>query len=255
MNEKALRTGAAQADSREDRNEAARTLSAEHAGLLREVRARCAAVIAASTEDHWPAKELHRLLDYLHIEVLQQVANEEWLLFRNWHHQPQALHPLRADHLNLRLAIEALTDAATDRQLLTGGQLTDAVTAFQAALQAHFTAEQSLLDQDSAAPSTASLGSTPHEWYAYTEGPVVDLAKLPGPQGAEAVLARLLRLGRGERVELHAATDPSPLWRHLAAADPKATGSPTCITDQSSGRWKSSGGEPPRPQRRAPNQL
>jgi hypothetical protein len=51
-------------------------------------------------------------------------------------------------------------------------------------------------------PSTAVLGSRPHAWYDLTEGPVINLAELPGPLGVDAVMSRLLRLGRGEQVEL-----------------------------------------------------
>jgi uncharacterized protein (DUF2249 family) len=53
---------------------------------------------------------------------------------------------------------------------------------------------------------------------------VIDLANLPGPRGIEVVLGRLLRMERGERIEVRAAIDPRPLWRRLAAADPDGYG-------------------------------
>jgi hypothetical protein len=91
-------------------------------------------------------------------------------------------------------------------------------------LDNHIRAEQDLLTTHDEAPSTASLGSRPHAWYDLIEGPVINLAELPGPLGVDAVLGRLLRLRHGEQVELWASTDPAPFWRRLAMADPGGYG-------------------------------
>lgn len=200
------------------------TLAAEHAGLLREVSARCEAVTSAVGPDHWPTNELHRLLDYLHVEVLQQVVDEEWLLFRDWHHAGDTVQQLRAEHADLRRGVEELTDAATGASQLSTGELATLISSLLRTLGEHFRAEQELLHDPQDAPSTSSLGAVPHEWYVLTEGPVIDLSALPGRPGVDAVLGRLLRLGSGDHVELIAASDPRPLWRRLAAADPDGYG-------------------------------
>jgi uncharacterized protein (DUF2249 family) len=224
MNKKALAMNDDQPGQLHEAASNAGTLSAEHAGLLREVSVRADAVTAAVNEDHWPTRELHRLLDYLHVEVLRQVVDEEWLLFRHRHHAPDTLLRLQAEHLALRRAIEELTDGATGASQFTIGQLTAAITGLLRALDEHFRTEQALLHRDDGTPSTSSLGAAPHDWYAHTEGPVIDLAALPGSQGVDAVLGRLLRLGPGERITLQAPTDPGPLWRRLAVADPDGYG-------------------------------
>src|SRR4051812_35182838 len=88
------------------------TLPEEHALLLKEVTVRGDAVIAEVDTSHWPSPALRRLLDYLFVEVLQQVSEEEWRLFRTWGDDPARLVALRAGHLRLREEIEKLTDAA-----------------------------------------------------------------------------------------------------------------------------------------------
>ena len=204
--------------------EPVRTLAAEHAGLLREVTTRCKAVTSAIGPDHWPANELHRLLDYLHVEVLQQVVDEEWLLFRDWHHATDALQQLRAEHARLRRIVEKLTDAATGASHLSTSELATLISSLLHTLDEHFHSEQEVLHDPRETPSTSSLGAAPHEWYALTDGPAIDLTALPGRQGVDAVLGRLLRLASGEQIELIAASDPRPLWRRLAAADPDGYG-------------------------------
>ena len=54
-----------------------------------------------------------------------------------------------------------------------------------------------------------------HEWYPLTEGPVVDLDVLPSGQVADAAVDRLLRLRRGEQVELRSSRDPWPVWQRM----------------------------------------
>jgi hypothetical protein len=73
-------------------------------------------LLTEADQGGWPDTELHQFLDYLHLEVLRQVTDEEWLLFRTYHHDPQDLAPLHQDHLQLRGAIEALTAASVDTQ-------------------------------------------------------------------------------------------------------------------------------------------
>jgi uncharacterized protein (DUF2249 family) len=59
------------------------------------------------------------------------------------------------------------------------------------------------------------LGAHPHEWYLLTEGPVIDLDALPAGQAVDAAIHRLLRLRRGEHVELQARTNLYLVWQQL----------------------------------------
>lgn len=209
---------------RSDISAAASSLSEEHAALGREVTTRAEAVLRKADEGHWPQSELPALVDYLHLEVLRQVVDEEWLLFRAARHAPDELARLRRDHLELRLIVEALAQAQAGDGSLTPKQLATTTRDLLVRLDAHFAAEEEVLSDPGAATSTASLGSQPHEWYTLAEGPVIDLDQLPGRQGADAVLARLLRLDADERVEVSASTELGPVWQRLARADPGGYG-------------------------------
>jgi uncharacterized protein (DUF2249 family) len=202
------------------------TLQDEHALLMREVTLRAQAVTSIADEGRWPQAELRELLNYLHLEVLRQLVDEEWLLFRGVRQAPDQLARLRRDHLELRLAIEVLDQAAGTAggtQGLSPQQLSAITRDLLAQLDRHL-ADEDELSTVEVAPATASLGAQPHEWYALSEGPVVDLDKLPGELGADAALARLLRLEPTEGVEVRSSADPSPLWRRLFAADPGGYG-------------------------------
>lgn len=214
----------------------AATLADEHALLLREVGLRAEAVLAGLSTSAWPQREVHQLLDYLYVELLQQVANEEWLLFRTWHHSPAVIDELRAEHLELRVAIDRLTDAVTGADRTDSEQLEQLVRDLLETVQAHFTAEEDVLQTEATPPSTASLGGAPHELYTMVEGPVIELASLPGAQGVDAVLGRLLRMEPGETIELRAPSDPAPIWRRLAAADPAGYG--FSYLDQGADGWR-----------------
>jgi len=48
-------------------------------------------------------------------------------------------------------------------------------------------------------------------WYPLTEGPLIDLDRLPPGHAHDAVLNRLMSLQAGEHVELHCHDDPDPL--------------------------------------------
>jgi uncharacterized protein (DUF2249 family) len=84
-------------------------------------------------------------------------------------------------------------------------------------------AEEELLASERAphsVPATAALGSHPHAWYTLTEGPVIDLDALSQDQAVAAAVDRLLRLRRGEQVELQSSTDISPVWREMDQLSP-----------------------------------
>ena len=65
-----------------------------------------------------------------------------------------------------------------------------------------------------------TLGGHPHEWYLLTEGPVVDLDALPPGQAVGAAVDRLLRMGRGEQVELRSGTSLDGVWREISELSP-----------------------------------
>jgi uncharacterized protein (DUF2249 family) len=200
------------------------TLSDEHALLISEMIGRVDAVERAIDDDRWPHDELRELVNYLHLEVLRQIVDEEWLLFRTSRATPGGLDRLRRDHLELRLTIDLLTQASMSRGM-SPQQLTATTQHLLSQITDHMAAEEGLLAAGGAEfPAVESVGSQPHEWYAVTEGPVIDLDKLPGEQGADAALARLTRLRRGEQIEVQASVDPGPLWQRLVRADPGGYG-------------------------------
>lgn len=198
------------------------TLSAEHRLLWDEVSALASSVRLAAGA--WPEQQLHQLLNYLHLELLRQLNDEEWLLFRDLAHHTEQLAVLRQQHLQLRLAVDALTAADAEPQPGDRAQLNALVAELLSRLQVHLASEEALLDAHRQAPSTAAMGAIPHAWYALIEAACIDVDELPGPQAVDAVLGRLLRLRAGERVELTAGADPLPLWRRLAMADPAGYG-------------------------------
>ncbi len=213
------------------------SLPGEHAVLSRDVRDRAEAVLHGAEAGRWPAHELAALVDYLQLEVLRQIVDEEWLLFRTARESADQLDRLRQDHVDLRLRIDQLTLAASGARPFTPAQLAGVVRDLLGRLDDHLANEEQLLANDEGpTPSTAALGSQPHEWYELTEGPVIDLDRLPGPHGADAAAERLLRLRPGERVELHSSTDPGPVWRHVWRTDPAAFG--VSYLEQGPPRWR-----------------
>ncbi|HEY7008756.1 MAG TPA: hemerythrin domain-containing protein [Jatrophihabitantaceae bacterium] len=213
------------AEGGDSAEEIAGSLVDEHTVLRHAVHARAEPVVRAADAGNWPAAELTELVNYLQLEVLRQIADEEWLLFRTARAASDELAALRRDHLELRLSVDRLTEAATARATLAAAQLAAATRDLLDQLDAHLRAEEYELKTAGQQPaSTAMLGSQPHEWYAFTEGPRVDLDQLPGPAGADAALARLLRLRPEEQVTVVSGTDPSPLWRRLSYADPGGYG-------------------------------
>jgi uncharacterized protein (DUF2249 family) len=212
------------------------TLPAQHAVLLAAVSARSADLLAEADQDRWPQRELQQLLDYLHLEVLRQIVDEEWLLFRDSHHDPQNLAQLRREHQELRRLIEVLDSAAASAGEQSPNHLAVTTRDLLTKLGTHIGAEEQVLGADAEPPSTSALGSTPHTWYEFTNGPLVDLDNLPGPQGVDAVLSRMLRLRPGEEVDLQASSDPLPIWRRLSMADPGGYG--FCYLEEGPPRWR-----------------
>lgn len=150
---------------------------------------------------------------------------------------PDDLARLRRDHLELRLAIEVLAQAAAGGSTLTPQQVAAYTRDLLTQLQTHLAAEEAVLFVTGAESlPTTSLGSRPHEWYPLTEGPVIDLDRLPGAPGIDAVLERLLRMSPDEQVQLHASSDPGPIWAQLSRIAP---GGYSCtIVQETAGQWR-----------------
>ena len=127
------------------------------------------------------------------------------------------------DHARLRAGIELLARAAAGEQLLSPGGLAAATRDFVSQLEHHMRAEEETLAAQRApdgVPATVALGSHPHRWYPLTEGPVIDLDALPPDQAVAAAVDRLLRVRRGEQIELRSGTDISPVWREMDQLSP-----------------------------------
>ena len=198
------------------------SLTQEHATLATEVRVRALAVISESEKAVWPHAGLAELINYLQLEVLQQCVDEERWLFRVAQNSPPDLDLLRDEHLQLRLAIEGLVQAAASHDTpspLSPHELAVVTKDLVVQLEAHLAREEAMTDFGVNPPAMSSLGARPHEWYTLTEGRVLDLDLLPGKQGVEAVFARLLRLEPGEDVDLRCNHDPSRLCQQLLITD------------------------------------
>jgi uncharacterized protein (DUF2249 family) len=197
------------------------TLAEEHVLLLWQVTARAEELLTAAADGRWPGAELAALASYAQAEVLRQASDEEALLF------PAApareVAGLARDHARLRSAAERLARAAAGEQTMSAGQVAVAARDFAAQLERHLRVEENLLASGRTAqgvPGTVTLGGHPHEWYPLTEGPVVDLDALPQGQMVAAAVDRLLRMGRGEQVELVSGTDLNPVWREISELSP-----------------------------------
>jgi len=220
-----------------DAAEVGTTVSDEHALLMREISDRAQDVLREADEGRWPESQLRELVNYLQLEGLEHISNEEWLLFRSAYHASDDLARLRLDHLELRLAIDVLTQAAAGRGDLSPVQLAAHVRGLLAQIEEHLVAEEQILTASGAqVPATTTLGARPHEWYALTEGPVIDLDRLPGKDGFDAVWDRLIRMKPGDEVELMGRTDPGPIWQRLTRVNPGSYGAEAL--ERGPGQWR-----------------
>ncbi len=197
------------------------TLAEEHVLLLWQVTASAEKLLTATEHGRWPGAELAALAGYAQAEVLRQVSDEEALLFPAV--PAQTVAGLARDHVRLRAAADLLARAAAGDQPMSPAQLAAAVRDFVVQLERPLRNEDDLLAPGRAprdVPGTVRLGGHPHEWYSLTEGPVADLDALPPDQAVAAAVDRLLRMRRGEQVELQSGTSLDPVWRELGELSP-----------------------------------
>ncbi|HEU5419356.1 MAG TPA: hemerythrin domain-containing protein [Streptosporangiaceae bacterium] len=197
------------------------TLAEEHVLVLWQVTTSAEKLLSAAEHGRWPGAELTALAGYARAEVLRQASDEETLLFPAVPAQTAA--GLARDHVRLRAAAELLTRAAAGEQPMAPAQLAVVVRDFVTQLERHLRTEDGLLASGRGArgvPATVTLGGHPHEWYLLTEGPVVDLDALPAGQAVGAAVDRLLRMDRGEQVELHSGASLDGVWREISELSP-----------------------------------
>ena len=202
------------------------TLAGEHALLLEQVAIRADDVLAAAAANRWPAPELQRLLGYLRAEVLRQAGDEEMLLFASPGTSP-GTGRLGRDHARLREAIEILEGAAAGDGTWSCARLATMIRDLTCQLERHLAAEEKLLAAGRVPGQVQGVtgpGGHRHEWYPLTEGPVIDLDALPPDQMIHAATDRLLRLRRGEQVELRSGRDPWLVWQQMDEVSPGGYG-------------------------------
>jgi uncharacterized protein (DUF2249 family) len=197
------------------------TLAEEHVLLLWQVTASAEKLLTVAEHGRWPGAELAALAGYAQAEVLRQMSDEEALLFPAV--LAQAAAGLTRDHVRLRTAAELLARAAAGEQPMSPAQVAAAVRDFVVQLERHLNNEDDLLASSRApqdVPGTVHLGGRPHEWYPLTEGPEVDLDALPPDQAVAAAVDRLLRMRRGEQVELQSGAGLDAVWREISDLSP-----------------------------------
>lgn len=198
------------------------TLADEHALLLEQVAIRADDLLAATAHDRWPDRELRRLLGYIRTEVLGQARDEEMLLFTPRPASPD-LARLERDHARLREATEVLENAADGEDTWSAARLATTTRDLICQLERHLVAEERLLAAGGGPGRVEAVtrpGGRLHEWYPLTEGPGIDMDALPPDQVIDAVTDRLLRLRRGEQVELCYGSDPCLVWRRMDDISP-----------------------------------
>lgn len=213
------------------------TLAEEHVLLLWQVTASADKLLAVAEHGRWPGTELTALAGYARAEVLRQVSDEEVLLFPAAPAQTAA--GLARDHVRLRAAAELLTRAASGEQPMAPDQLATTVRDFVTQLGRHLRSEEDLLASGRVprdVPGTVTLGGHPHEWYLLAEGSVANLDALPPGEAVAAAVDRLLRMRRGEQVELLASTDLDPVWREISALSPD--GYQFAVLEDGPARWR-----------------
>ena len=191
-------------------------LACEHAELLREVLSRTAAVREALAAEQPPATALARLVGYLRYEVLDQTVHEERLLFplgAEGRRGDPHLVQLAEDHVRLRDLTDVLALAARNGDASGVPAALDALTT---TLGRHLTDEEDVLS-GAARTGIESLREPArrHEWFPLTEGPVLDMDRLPAGSAIPAAMDRLARMRTHESIEIRSSRPLGPLFAAL----------------------------------------
>jgi uncharacterized protein (DUF2249 family) len=194
--------------------------AAEHELLLRAVIARADDVLATLAAAQWPEPELAELIRYLQTEVIRQTRMEEQFLFvRTGGPSDGEFTRLAHDHVTIRYALEALTDAARDRDHADQGLLSATVRDLVAHLEEHLRQEQAVLSQQATDLSwqraLAAMEKDPHDWYPLMHARVLDLNAFSTSQVINVVRSRVQRLRPGEQIVLVSARDLGLLCAYL----------------------------------------
>lgn len=199
-------------------------LAAEHELLLRDVVARADDVLARLNAARWPEHELAELIRYFQTEVIRQTRMEEQLLFaRPGGSSDAKFTRLARDHVRIRYALEALTDAARDRGRRDQRSLAATVHQLVAHLAAHLLHERAVLSRLATdigwQRALAAMEKRPHAWYPLVHAPVLDLDTFSTSQMIDAVRPRVQRLRPDEQIVLVCRRDLRLLCTYLLRDD------------------------------------
>ena len=186
----------------------ARTLTGEHAQLLRAVGRRAAPVLALAEIGVWPTAEVRTLVAYLRTSVLRQASDEEVLLYPNGSSAPFA--ELSDDHIRLHTLTEQLDRADTENCPVP--ELRALVDQLLTVLGRHLINEQAALvalpDTPNDVPSAADLVAGTQAWLPASDEPVrILLDTLPEEKAVQLCIERLLRLRPGQTTEIRSSDD------------------------------------------------
>jgi uncharacterized protein (DUF2249 family) len=168
---------------------------------------------AAARTGHELIPAFDSLLTFLHYRLLPYMAEEE-RRFRGEHLTPAEHHQQLTDHNQIRDSVEVIEGAETEALSLL------ATAALVTRIDEHAQREQSWIT----GYGQRIQGIGDDEAFANWALPLlltedIDIEALPSDYADTLVLARLLRMRRGESLRLRARHDLHPLWRQLRARD------------------------------------
>jgi uncharacterized protein (DUF2249 family) len=176
-------------------------------------------MLATLAAARWPEQELAELIRYLQTEVIGQTRMEEQLLFaRTGGPSDAEFTRLARDHVTIRYALEALTDAARgdhrDRRLLT-----TTVRNLVTHLAEHLRQERAVLSRQATdvgwQRALAAMENDSHARYPLIHAPVVDLDAFSPSQVFETIGPRIQRLRPDEQIVLVSGRDLRVLCTRL----------------------------------------
>ena len=194
--------------------------AAEHELLLSALSARADHVLSTLATGQWPEQELDELIQYLQTEVIPQTRLEEQFLFvRTGGPSDADFNLLARDHVAIRYALEALTDAARNPDHRDRRSLTATVRNLVADLAHHLSQERAVLSRHGTdigwQRASAAMERESHAWYPLIYAPILELDAFATSRVLEAVRRRVQRLAPNEEVLLESGADLRALCTHL----------------------------------------